>query len=142
MNRSPSLKTLGVIGFALAVSSCAVTVDSTKSSSETFENTSDATSDFTSSTSPGDEDSTAKARAVKEFTSTNFDRLRQDMAVGNGERLASLAALLEIPDAKRAAFFRLSKERFSTWFSSEKTSPDEVLSKLMVDLDRHPALLQ
>lgn len=130
------------LALAIAVSSCAVTTDATKSSSQTIENTSDASTEFTSSTSPKDKDSEDRTRKVKEFASRNFDRLREDMAVGNGEHLTSLAALLDIRNARRPAFFKLTKERFPLWFSSEKATPDDVLSGLSMELSRHPELRQ
>jgi DUF3015 family protein len=136
MNISASLRLLGVMGLTIAVSSCAVTVESLEASSETINNTTDASSDFTSSTSPR-EASTSK-QGAKAFTSYNFARLREDMAVGGGEHLASLAALLNIPDSDRPAFFRFTKERFSAWFNSEQATPDEVLAKLTAELADYP----
>ena len=137
MNISASLRLLGMMGLTIAVSSCAVTVESLKASSETIHNTTDASSDFTSSTSPR-EARTSKQGAAKAFTSYNFARLREDMAIGGGEHLASLAALLNIPDSNRPAFFRFTKERFSAWFNSEQATPDEVLAKLTAELADHP----
>ena len=136
MNISASLRLLGVMGLTIAVSSCAVTIDSLKASSETIHNTTDASSDFTSSTSP--REAKTPYQGAKAFTSYNFARLREDMAIGGGEHLASLAALLNIPDSNRPAFFRFTKERFSAWFNSEQATPDEVLAKLTAELADHP----
>ena len=124
---------------SLAISSCAVTTDSTESSWETFANTSGASSDFTSSTSPGST-SGGSAEKVRMFARINFDRLRTDMAVGDGEYLASFAALLGISDSHQAEFFALTKEKFNTLFVSEQTSPDEMLSRLGDELSTHPDL--
>jgi Protein of unknown function (DUF3015) len=140
MNISASLRLLGMMGLTIAVSSCAVTVDSLKASSETIHNTTDASSDFTSSTSP--REARTPNQGAQAFTSYNFARLREDMAVGGGEHLASLAALLNIPDSDRPAFFRFTKERFSAWFNSEQATPDEVLAKLTAELADHPERLQ
>jgi hypothetical protein len=136
MNISASLRLLGVMGLTIAVSSCAVTIDSLKASSETIHNTTDASSDFTSSTSP--REARTPKQGAQAFTSYNFARLREEMAVGGGEHLASLAALLNIPDSNRPAFFRFTKERFSAWFNSEQATPDEVLAKLTAEFADHP----
>lgn len=140
MNVLSSLKLLGIAGLAIAMASCAVTTDTTESSTETIENTSDASTDFTSSTSPGYEKDAKREQEIKAFTAHNFHRLREDMAVGEGEYLASLAALLNIPQERRAEFFKLSKERFSAWFGSGEVTPDEVLARVTEELSNHPRL--
>ncbi|CAL1240607.1 protein of unknown function [Candidatus Methylocalor cossyra] len=119
---------------------CAVTTDSTRSSTETFENTTEASSDFTSSTSPRDKERTSKYSQVSQFVAGNFERVRQDVALGGGEHLAALASLLEVPEADRPAFYRFAKTRFSTWFPSERATPEEVVARLGNDLKRHTAL--
>jgi hypothetical protein len=77
---------------------------------------------------------------VSIFTDQNFDRIREDMALGGGEHLASLAALLDIPEAQQPSFFRLTKEKFSILFSSANTTPEEMLAKLDKELTTHPDL--
>jgi hypothetical protein len=122
-------------GLAIALSSCAF-IDPT---TDTVQNTSDASTDFTSSTSPRSSDSN-KSEKVSKFIDQNFDRLREDMALGGGEHLASLAALLDIPEAQQPDFFKLTKEKFSILFSSANTTPEEMLTKLNEELTTHPDL--
>jgi hypothetical protein len=123
-------------GLAIALSSCAF-IDST---TETVQNTSDASTDFTSSTSPRSDSDSSKSEKVSKFLDQNFDRIREDMALGGGEHLASLATLLDIPEAQQPNFFRLTKEKFSVLFSSANTTPEEMLTKLNEELTTHPDL--
>src|SRR5690554_4297721 len=47
----------------------------------------------------------AASDRLMEFTVANLDALARDIAVGQGEALDTLAELLEIPSAKRPAFY-------------------------------------
>lgn len=107
------------------VSSCAIT----ESTTETVGNTVNASIKFTSSTSPG-QSSSARDQKVYAFTAVNFDRIREDMARGGGEHLTALAALLEIAPSEQPAFFALTQKSFPTLFSSDQTTPEELLAKL------------
>lgn len=65
------------------------------------------TSDFTSSTSPGDSVPTGPAVAhqrLERFVAYAYDSVSSDIARGNGEYLASLIALARIPTDSQAAF--------------------------------------
>lgn len=140
MYASNFFNALGALFVALALSSCAVTTDSTESTTETFENTTDASSDFTSSTSPRDKhDHSARSR-INEFAAANFERLREDMALGSGEHLAALADLLQISEVDRPVFYQFIKARFSTWFGSDRISAEDWLAKFMTDLADRPEL--
>ena len=123
-------------GLAFAVSTCAF-IDTT---TETVQNTSDVSTDFTSSTSPRSDSDSDKSAEVSKFVDQNFARIREDMALGGGEHLASLATLLDIPKAQQPNFFRLTKEKFSILFSSANTTPAELLAKLNEELTTHPDL--
>jgi hypothetical protein len=132
-----------VVGsFMALVSSCAVTTDSTQGTSETLQNTSDASTKFTSSTSPRDEDKQGDAQNVKQFATVNLDRLREDMARGNGEHLTAFAHLLGIREAHRSEFFALTKQDYPMLFGSAPMTPDEMLAKLDTELDAHPTWRQ
>ena len=120
-----NFNTVVLLGLAGLLSSCALT----ESTTETIGNTTNASIKFTSSTSPG-QSSSALDPKVYAFTAVNFDRLREDMARGGGEYLTSLASLIGIPESQHPAFFALTKERFPTLFSSEQTTPEELLGKL------------
>ncbi|HWF58734.1 MAG TPA: DUF3015 family protein [Nitrospira sp.] len=65
------------------------------------------TSDFTSSTSPGDNALTGPAKArqrLERFVVYAYDSVSNDIAKGNGEYLTSLAVLAGIPTASQSAF--------------------------------------
>lgn len=123
--RGFGFKIVALLGLAWLISSCAIT----ESTTETVGNTVNASIKFTSSTSPG-QSSGALDQKVYAFTAVNFDRIREDMARGGGEYLTSLASLMGIPQGEQTAFFALTKESFPTLFSSEQTTPEELLTKL------------
>lgn len=124
-SRSFVLNIGALAGAIWLLSSCALTDTTT----ETVGNTVNASIKFTSSTSPG-QSSSAREQKVYAFTTVNFDRIREDMARGGGEYLTSLASLMGIPDSEQAAFFALTQEHFPTLFSSEQTTPEELLTHL------------
>ena len=125
------------------VYACAVTNSSTESSSKTFQNTTDASSKFTSSTSPGSGSSeSAKKEQALAFSKVKLERIKTDMAVGGGEHLTSLATLLGVPDYNQQEFFSLTKSNFSILFSSEQTTAEELLARLDDELNANPNLLR
>ena len=121
---------------ALLMASCAVTTRSFEGTSETFANTTDASSELTSSTSPRAEES-ARDLKLKAFVTANIQRLQEDIARGGGEHLASLARLLDIDTSHRAGFYALTKEVYPVLFASPVT-PAQVLARLQAELDAHP----
>lgn len=124
-----------VVPFALSslLMACAVTEKSIEASSETFENTTDASGDLTSSTSGRDESKKGSAR-IEKYVSTNFAQLKADMAVGGGEHLSTLASLLELDDSRRSKFYTLTHDRFNRLIVSSKTTPKEFLANLHMEL--------
>jgi hypothetical protein len=124
-------RVVAVLGVMSILYACAVTNSSTESSSQTFQNTTDASSKFTSSTSPGSDSSeSAKKEQALAFSKMNLERIKTDMAVGGGEHLTSLATLMEIPAHNQQEFFALTKSDFSILFSSEQTTAEELLARL------------
>ena len=88
-----SLSLLAVAVFLLASSAC----------------TTDNTTDTISSTTPGlwytgDGQVKSEYKTIA-FTTLNFENLKQDMAQGRGEYLASLGTLLGVPGDHQAEFF-------------------------------------
>jgi len=120
------------IGLAMALSSCSLF--------GTTQKTIGATTDFTSSTTPSSDSESEKTEKVSSFTDQNFESIREDMALGGGEHLTSLAVLMDIPEAQQPSFFRLTKEKFPILFSSPHTTPEEMLAKLNEELTTHPDL--
>lgn len=126
--RANTLFAFSVLLWGLLATSCTVVTDPTK-----------PTTDVTSSTSPGSSKSKSDEKA-KAFASENFARLKEDMALGRGEHLASLATLLGVPEDRHPEFFTLAKENFSSLVSSERTTSDELLAALNRELAMHPRL--
>jgi hypothetical protein len=77
---------------------------------------------------------------VTMFASLNFENLTQDMARGEGEHLASLATLLNIPQEQHAAFFAMTKERYHSLIESGETTSAAMLKALNDTLAQHPVL--
>lgn len=74
------------------------------------------------------------------FASANLDNLSQEMAQGQGEHLASLAALLGIPAEHQTDFFTLTQAKYTAIFPTEKTTSGEMLVALNQEMSTHPNL--
>ena len=64
------------------------------------------------------------------FIDGNKERLARDMSVGDGEALDSLAHLLGVEQADRAAFNRIARDNMQRIFPSENAGTEQVLSNL------------
>lgn len=67
---------------------------------------------------------------VSMFIDTNLDKLARDMAVGKGETLESLASLIGVQDADKAAFFATTKSHFAEIIPSANANTQEVIDAL------------
>lgn len=67
---------------------------------------------------------------IAAFTQTHLERLKQDMAVGQGEHLAALATLLGIEPSRQPDFFALTQRQFAELFPSDRTTAAELLAAL------------
>lgn len=76
------------------------------------------------------------------FIDGNKDKLAQDMSKGSGESLQSLAQLIGVKDADKAAFYRATKENFAQIFVSEQASADQVAAGLKQVLAADSTLAQ
>jgi hypothetical protein len=121
---------------ALIMSSCAVTTKSSEGTTETFHNTTDASSELTSSTSPRAEES-ARDLKIKAFAAATIQRLQEDMARGGGEHLASFAYLLGIGTSHRPEFYALIREKYPVLFRNPVT-PEQLVARLDTELDAYP----
>lgn len=72
---------------------------------------------------------TASARTPM-FASANLDRLAREMAMGEGESLATLAHLIGVSDADKPAFFELTKSHFGDLFAADQTTAGDMLATL------------
>jgi hypothetical protein len=101
-------------------------------------NTSKATVDtfakFTSSTSPGemfDADGYVKqSQKARLFAAAAFENLEQDIARGNGEYLASLGLLLDIPAAEQEEFRTRAQSAYPFLFASNRRTAEGLLAML------------
>jgi len=76
------------------------------------------------------------------FIDGNKERLARDMSIGNGETLDSLAHLMGVQDADRAAFNRATQENFSSIFPTADATTEQVVSGLKKVLGSDRALAQ
>ncbi|MBI3796626.1 MAG: DUF3015 family protein [Deltaproteobacteria bacterium] len=124
-----SLLQVAMLLAGLTIASCTVSTDPTKPSS-----------DFTSSSS-GSSSSPPKAKneeKIRDFTTVNFERLKEDMASGHGEHLTSLATLLGVPQESQGQFCMFTQEKFADVVRSEQVTPEEMLAALRHELSVHP----
>lgn len=124
---------ISTAGALVLLTSCATTTAPTEASTETFGNTTDATSRLTSSTSPG-ESAANYAQAVR-FVQKNYARVKTDMARGNGEHLETLAALLEVPAVERERFYAMAKNNFARLYPQPDTAAREMLQVLSLQMN-------
>ena len=69
---------------------------------------------------------------VNTFVAENMDNLATDIARGQGEYVNTLALLMEVPSAKRAAFRSQLQAHFSDIYTSDKVTHSEVVRNIMV----------
>lgn len=126
MKRLLNAALIAVLGFA--GSACTIVSDPSSGASAA------------SSGSSGSGAAASKSRQERaaEFAKANLERLRADMAAGEGEYLSSLAALLAIEPNRQPAFFKLTRDRFGALFPSERTGAAEMLAALERELQADP----
>lgn len=99
----------------------------------TTKETTDTTSNITGTTSGKswfEGGMVKKDQEVNAFADLNFDNLKQNMAAGHGEYLASLGSLMGIAAARQDEFFALTQAHYATLVVSERTTPAEMLVAL------------
>jgi len=72
----------------------------------------------------------ARQKRLNHFASVYFDRLAEEMAIGGGEHLDALAALLDVPVEERQAFAILTQQNFDKLYSHEYVTVGEMLTSL------------
>ena len=70
----------------------------------------------------------------------SFESLKQEMAQGSGEHLASLATLLGVPNENQPEFFSLVQEKYASLVRSEDTKPIVMLQAIQEVMAGHPVL--
>jgi hypothetical protein len=76
------------------------------------------------------------------FVSLNFENLSQEMAQGQGEHLASLASLMDVPVENQAAFFAMTQERYTSLVKTGEASPVAMVQAINDAIATHPVLAQ
>lgn len=71
--------------------------------------------------------------AALEFAQINWSNLTADMAKGQGQYLVTMANLLEVPTAKKPAFYAMTKTKFPQLISSPATTPNQLVAKLKTE---------
>ena len=74
------------------------------------------------------------------MASRSFESLAEEMAQGRGEHLASLAALLAVPEEAQPEFFALVQEKYSILVGSDDTTAVTMLQALQSAMAERPAL--
>jgi hypothetical protein len=82
----------------------------------------------------------AQNEKVNLYATVNFDSLMQEMAQGHGEHLASLAALIGIPDEHQAEFFALTQQQYRSLVQSQAPTSGGMLIALHDAIGGHPVL--
>lgn len=97
--------------------------------------------DPSSGSSSGGSSSTSfmdRQQQISQFASVNLEQLRNDMAAGQGEYLGSLATLLDVDASQQAAFFAMTRDKFTALFPSDHTTASEMLTTLNREMHNDP----
>ena len=99
------------------------------------------TKEFTSSTSPKSwftGDGLLKPQhKVMAFTVLNYDNLKENIARGQGEYLASLASLVNVPQEGQAEFFIFAQGLYPMVYG-EGVPPVDSVNRLIAELPKKP----
>lgn len=97
--------------------------------------------DPSSGSSSGGSSSTSfmdRQQQISQFASVNLEQLRNDMAAGQGEYLGSLATLLDVDASQQAAFFAMTRAKFTVLFPNDQTTAAEMLTALHREMRNDP----
>ncbi|MDG4585655.1 MAG: DUF3015 family protein [Candidatus Competibacter sp.] len=98
----------------------------------------DPSSGSSAASSGGSSSSASASQQTAEFAGANLERLKNDMAAGQGEYLGSLAALLGVGSSQQPAFFAFAKDKFTVLFPNERTTATEMLAALEREMRADP----
>ena len=113
----------GAAALVLSLSACSIT--------ETINNILSSTSGRSWFTEDG---LVKEDQRVNAFMAFNFENVKQDMANGQGEYLASLSTLMGIPQDRRASFYAHAQSRYPL-VMEHHSNPQETLALLVT----HPS---
>ncbi len=80
--------------------------------------------------------------AVSTFMTANIDKVAHDMAIGRGESMDTLAALMGMTEEHKTRFFSMSKNNFDQIFSSTSTTSEEAISVMAAIMSEDEVLAQ
>lgn len=83
-----------------------------------------------------------RQQQIAAFASVNLERLKTDMAAGQGEYLGSLATLMGIAPGDQPAFFAIAQQKFPVLFPTDRTTAAELLTALNQELRADPRFSQ
>ena len=86
---------------------------------------------ITTGTSNCDKPSVMVKNDAFQFAAANLDNLAKDIAMGQGETLATFAELMEIPAAQRAAVYSQLQTNFSRIFTSAHVQAGTVVENIV-----------
>jgi hypothetical protein len=109
----------------------AVSNGTTQASSEFTEPTKEFTSSTTRGSQVGSDNLIRVKQRLHKFAVSNFDNLQQEIAVGHGEYLTSLATLARIPAGSHPILFSRLQEQYSTFYAAGPSPAD--LTHRLVD---------
>jgi len=123
MARARHILTLlsGAATLILSLSACSIT--------ETINNILSSTSGRSWFTEDG---LVKEDQRVNAFMALNFENVKQDMAQGQGEYLASLSTLMQIPPDRRASFYAHAQSRYP-FVMEHHSNPQEVIALLVTN---------
>ena len=111
----------GAAALVLSLSACSIT--------ETINNILSSTSGRSWFTEDG---LVKEGQRVNAFMALNFENVKQDMAHGQGEYLASLSTLMGIPQDRRASFYAHAQSRYP-FVMEHQSNPQETLALLVTN---------
>ncbi len=120
----PLLNTAFIVALGLTVGACTIVTDPSSGSSAAG---SSEQAGFLN-----------RQQQITAFASVNLERLKTDMAAGQGEYLGSLATLMGIASSDQPAFFAITQQKFPVLFPTDRTTAAELLTALNQELRIDP----
>lgn len=95
------------------------------------------TSAITSGTSGCTEDGAVKLMAQAHvYTAANYDSLRREMAMGQGEYVSTFATLIGATEGNKAEYLKMFQADYAYLFPTAETTSVEMLERLSQRLER------
>lgn len=85
-------------------------------------------------------DTNESVQSMAMYMDSNIDKIARDMSRGEGENLDTLAVLLGVDAADRAAFRQAMQDNFASVFPSSETTSDEAVTAIVAVLESHETL--